>query len=485
MNRTEFKRKTLIKNIERVLTKAQQEELPAIIKEVQAFGGILRDKEKVHDFDAVFLFDQTPEQTQMWDRFRRNFNNAIDDNREISRKQLNDILQPYYKRDIPLSKVVMTDSVFDLLKNYGIKPKWAACFSWTDFYFSFLGIFYPDINKVLRKLLLKGVRGIQAIFENYQEFKQGGTMLVAKNFQLAWSPERPNVSKNLEMPKEEKITYLANEFLLFQTQLVSLKEQLLKLQTGLISATTGTDLKLNFEKLNSAHACITLDKNETHRGLIAKCELARREMRNYNEEISVLRNLKSSIENFQQREKDTLYPLPSECTMRELATSWTLSSTPKYEVKEMRIREILGGLGLPEDHVITIRHYGTKTYYTVEVDIDKRKELLAAADEERNKNQYLRRLNRLAKSFDKNFYVDIAFSEGNPASLIIRYHRWSDNENDSIKKEILPELKRSKFNVRQDTSFISANKILRIEGTRTIKELEVILRKALEKYGQT
>ena len=59
-------RETLVRNIKHAIARAHREKLPATIKEVYAFGGILRDKEKAHDFDAIFLYDQTPEQEFKW-----------------------------------------------------------------------------------------------------------------------------------------------------------------------------------------------------------------------------------------------------------------------------------------------------------------------------------------------------------------------------------------------------------------------------------
>lgn len=59
MTRMEFYRDTLIRNVEIALRNAQKEDLSATIKEVCAFGGVLRDKEKLHDFDSVFLYEQT------------------------------------------------------------------------------------------------------------------------------------------------------------------------------------------------------------------------------------------------------------------------------------------------------------------------------------------------------------------------------------------------------------------------------------------
>ena len=483
MARMELKRETLIRNIERVLIKAQQEDLPVTIKEVHAFGGILRDKAMVHDFDSVFLYEQSPKQEERWGRFRRNFSSLSDETREISYEQLDELLQQYYKQRIPLSTVVMIDSVSKALKDHGVEPKWAACFSWTDFYSSpLLGIFVPQLDKVLRKLLLKGVKGIQAIFRGYKDFKEGQTMLLAENFQLAWSPELPDIRKNLEMSQEAKIAFIASELKLFQKQLIPLKEQVSKLQIELSSITSGTELSFNFDKLNSKHADISFDENETYKNLLMKCELARQELRAHREEISVLRNLQGSIESFQKQESDALYPLPSEYTMGELATSWTLSGTPKYEVKEGRIREILNDLGLPEDHIVTIQRYGTTTEYRLEPDRDKRKELVAIAEKEQSKNKYLKPLNRVAKRFDKNFYVDVCFVEGKPTSLTIKYYRWWADENENIRKTVLLKLENLTSDVRQDEWSIRASKTVKIDENKAIKGLENTVTKILEKY---
>jgi len=92
MTRMEFYRDTLIRNVELAVRNAQEEDLPATIKAVYAFGGILRDKEKLHDFDSVFLYEQNSQQKERWERFRRNFSSMNEDDREISHQQLHDLL---------------------------------------------------------------------------------------------------------------------------------------------------------------------------------------------------------------------------------------------------------------------------------------------------------------------------------------------------------------------------------------------------------
>lgn len=409
MTRMEFYRDTLIRNVELALRNAQKEDLPATIKEVYAFGGVLRDKEKLHDFDSVFLYEQTSQQKERWERFCRNFSSVYEDYREISCQQLRDLLEPYFRQDIPLSKAVMIDSVSKALRDYGIEPRWAACFSWTEIFFPPIGIFVPDLDKVLRKLLFRGIRGIQAWFEDFESFRKGHRMLSAENFQLAWSPEIPDIKENLNMPAEAKRAFIVSELKLFQKQLLPLKEQMQKLQTDLISILSGTELDLDFNKLNSKHTDISFDEKEQIPSLLIKCEQARKELRDYHEEIVILSTLKYSIENYQGRKNDPFSSNHLSYTMKELVTFWTVLRTPKYESKEEKIREVLSDLRLPEDYVVAIRTYGTPTRYELEPDRNKRKELLKKADEEKTKNKYLKPLNRIARWCDKTSMCTLIF----------------------------------------------------------------------------
>jgi hypothetical protein len=480
----EFYRDTLIRNVELAVRNAQEEDLPATIKAVYAFGGILRDKEKLHDFDSVFLYEQNSQQKERWERFRRNFSSMNEDDREISHQQLHDLLEPYFRQDIPLSKAVVIDSVSQALRNYGIEPKWAACFSLTEIFFPPIGIFVPDLGKVLRKLLFKGMRGVQAWFEDFEKFREGRKMLLAENFQLAWSPETPDVKKNLNMLPEAKKAFVINELGLFQKQLLPLKEQMQKLQTDLISISSGTGLDLDFKKLDSKHADISFDEKERIPSLLTKCEQARKELRSYHEELAILSTLKYSIEDYQRRKSDPFFSSNLSYTMKELATLWTFLRTPKYESKEEKIREVLSDLRLPENYVVTVRTYGTPTQYELEPDSNKRKELLKKAEEEEAKNEYLRPLNHIARRYDKNFYAHIDFLEGRPVSLNISYRRWSFDESEDQRKEIISKLQISGFRPSHDEYSINANKTVKVESNATIKELEKTVEKELAEYPQ-
>jgi hypothetical protein len=235
--------------LEKVIEKFQYENLPARIREIYAFGGILRGKERPRDFDAVFLYEQSPDQKRRWDTFVFNFGDIGEDKK--IRQKLQELFRPYYEQEIPLREVIRNPSVSKVLRELGIEPEWAGCFSWSDLYHSPIGIFVPDISKVLRSLLIGKMKGLQAIFREYNQFKEGKTLLIAKNFKLAWRPDKPDIRKNLEMSPEEKLEYAKSELQFFNEQLTNLKTEFAKLQAEIEDLAQKNKIKLFFDKLLS------------------------------------------------------------------------------------------------------------------------------------------------------------------------------------------------------------------------------------------
>lgn len=84
----------------------------------------------------------------------------------------------------------------------------------------------------------------------------------------------------------------------------------------------------------------------------------------------------------------------------------------------------------------------------------------------------------------QNFYVHIDFLEGRPISLNISYHRWSFDESEDQRKEILSKLQIAGFKLSHDKYSINANKTVKVESNTTIKELEKTVEKALAEYPQ-
>jgi hypothetical protein len=68
-----MKRAKLLENLKSVVEDIPKRDLPANISAIYAFGGILREKSRLRDFDLLFLYSMTEDQIVRWNRFRENF----------------------------------------------------------------------------------------------------------------------------------------------------------------------------------------------------------------------------------------------------------------------------------------------------------------------------------------------------------------------------------------------------------------------------
>ena len=452
MVRRLFKQKTLIRNIERIIDRAQKEDLPARIREVYAFGGILRGREVAHDFDAVFLYDQTPEQGLRWEKLR---NTLID-------REFLEELSKCYPSELELGEVISAEPMISVLKEKGADLRWAVCFSWTDI-FSSLGTPMVTIEKVLRSMLTGGMRGIQAVFRSYEDFKRGETMLLPKNFKLAWSPEKPSINNNLMMSPEEEKSFLASELSLFIQDLEKQREELAKVISNAQTRAREQGIDLDFEELLSVHRRMTFDESYGPEELREKCELARSEMRAFREEIATVETLAFKLENLRESAAEL------KRDPKSLLAFWTILRTRKREVKEERIREILRLLGLPENQVITLRYYGGTSYHLPSNEA-KRIELLERARQESLRLPYLKQLSPLARSFNRNMYVDVKLENEKPTKMTISYCKWFIRE-EPVDEALLKRFQQAGFSVETSTSHLSADKEIVLRGEESLKEL--------------
>ena len=485
--RSELKRDTLIRNLKRAIARAHSENLPATIREVYAFGGILRGKEKAHDFDAIFLYDQTPEQELRWRWFYCCFGQGGDEIVEMLlqkegidlgalRKKVYAILRPYYEQGISLRKTATLDPVAEKLKSITIEPSWVGCFSWTEVFFNPFGLFLPSIDKVLRTLLCKGMKGIQVFFKNYKSFKEGFTW-PAKNYRLAWSPENPDIEKNLKMQPEEKVAFLTNELKNFVEQLAQSKEDFSKVQNELATLAQNLGIKLNFEGLTSKHVDLSYSENEPYEQLRVKCEQARKEMRAYTEETTVLRNLLDSTRRLQEGMNDPFY---SKYPPQDWVTYWTIIGIPKSDVKEKRIREFLKDLGLPEKHVVTIRHVGY-TRHELEPDESKRKDLLKQAETAEKERKLTFKLRKIVRKLqpEATVYVQL-IDEAKVVHFDIHCEPTKDNKTNEL---LLRKWKKRGFETTKSPYRLSASKSFELTGKETLSDIEQLLIETLAAHN--
>jgi hypothetical protein len=353
-HRAVFRRETLLKKLSIVVAQLPQLDLPATIEAIYAFGGILREKERLHDVDVICLFSQTWEQSQRWTRFRDNFNDIKQGFESSPVRKLWPLLGPYYEKRIPLAQAVKDNQLSRALVDQGVEPAWAGCFSWTEVLHNPLGVFYPSSETVLRKLTFKASKGLSVIFVRGSEFDSGKSHYSHLNTVLAWSPEKPDINANLlEHTQEERQQLLLQELGKFCDILCETKGRYAEIKSEL----EREPVKLNFEALERCHAEIHWSEHWSYNDLLAECERARTEMRSYDEQVAILSTIKSVILRLKERE-----PL-LENPVEEQVAWFTLLWQPKYLVKERRIRELLRILELPEERVKTIKHRGYKTDY--------------------------------------------------------------------------------------------------------------------------
>lgn len=356
-NRSTLKKEILLKRLSAVVAKFPQLILPAHIEAIYVFGGMLREKERLHDIDAIFLYSQTKEQSERWDIFWGNFNNLVNGDQERSSiDEVWPVLEPYYEESVSLSKAVKSEEISKALIAKGIEPKWAGCFSWTEIVNNPRGIFTPFIDIVLQRMLLKGVRGLSAIFIKYEDFIQGKSGYSKLNTALAWSPQKLDIEANLfGRTPEEKKKLILKEIEMFAGVISDQKSRYMESKDKFLHS----PVKLNFEGLERERIEITYSKKESYAGLLEKCELARNQMRRNEEELSVLNTIHSVLGRLEERKESPVLVNPIEEQVAYLTLLWQ----PKYKVKEKRIRELLHILGLPEGRVETIKRPSGKTDY--------------------------------------------------------------------------------------------------------------------------
>lgn len=476
MGRRLFKRETLIRNLRSILERIPKLDLPADIVAVYAFGGMLREKSRLHDFDLVFLYSMSKEQARRWTRFYRNFSTY---DPESNRYPINDIwslLEPYWRRSIPLRDAVKDDRLARALSERGIPPEWAGCFSWTKILGGYggSGIFFPDLREVIRRMLLsRRIRGLQIFVEDYERFMKGETILAPKNYVLAWSPEKPDIEKNLKMSPKERAEFITKELELFIDKISKFKEEWIEAKRMVSELSLKAHIKLDLEALEMRHPEINILGDESYEKLLKKAELAREEMRRYMKETTILRTLAWALERWIEFRGS---PYFSDHPAEDYISLWVIDGVRKRDAKEDEIREVLRVLKLPESHVITIRGYGW-TRYELPRNENDRERLLRKAELEGKRRSLIKGVMRAVRRLDRNARVYIEMdSQGKPSQLSIMIYRPIKEGRDE--KEI-KKLKEKGFKVKRWIDHISAYKEIALKGDESLEELQQIAVRSL------
>lgn len=473
----ELKRATLLRNLKTVIERIPQLDLPVTIVAVYAFGGMLREKSRLHDFDVLFLYSMTPDQASRWDVFRHNFSShgRCSQHHEHPIADLEDVLLPLKKRGLSLHDAVQDEQVASRLEQKGIPPSWAGCFSWTEIFEGYFGdgTFYPELDMVIRRTLIgKQFRGLQVQIQNKDDFEKKTMLLLPKNYVLAWSPEKPNVAENIESrSQEDRTQYITKELDYFiNEQTPMLKTGYLKFKESVAKASVEAGVKIDVGALDKEHILVERTGNESYDELRQKCETARNEMRKYQRETAVLNHLLSVLEYWTSR---------NEHAQIEQIAEWVIRRVPKKVVKENDVREILQTLGLPEENVITIRGYGFTDYGTPKNEEDRRR-ILEQVQIQKTRKDYLRQIQKTLKLLDKDAEANLKLEDGKPKWLEITVQKEVEQEE---KEAVISQLKARNFTV-EDWGGILARKQTLLTGRENLPQLQEIARQMLTKSGQ-
>jgi hypothetical protein len=490
MSKGNLQRETLLRNFERLINRIPTVDLPVTVNAILAFGGILRKKNQLHDCDVLVLYSMKSEQCLRWDSFRDNFSTSgLKDHNRQPIRELKDLLELFYKRNITLKEAVLDSKVASVLQSKGIPPTWAGCFSWTDIFRGAHGdgIFYPDLEKVVRRLLFnKTVKGLSPKFNTLADFVEGKSMLVAKNYVLAWSPEKPDARKNIEgrSPEVSKLTIL-KELDHFVNNQIHLRRNgsdsfdgYLKVKAKAIQACTEVNLQIDFEQLDQQHTEITWSENDSIFDLSRKCEIARIEMRNYDKEIKVLEEIPIILKRWKKLCNNSDL---KQQTVTQFLTETMFERIQKREMKERNLREILRTLKLPEDQVVPIQRYNCTCYRLSKSDADKIN-LINEAQTEKVRRKYRLAVNKALKSFGKDVSVHLELDEKNALKKLgIEVYTETDEKTGAEKAELVKALEDKGFKIVDHHWAISGVKEANLTGTESIKELQSIARAMLEK----
>jgi hypothetical protein len=485
-----MKRAKLLENLKSVVEDIPKRDLPANISAIYAFGGILREKSRLRDFDLLFLYSMTEDQIVRWNRFRENFSTyGISSNHDKHPLiELESLFEPFRKKNMSLHEAVKNEKLALFLAQKGIPPSWAGCFSWTEVYRGYHGdgIFYPDLDRVLRRILVgRQFKGLQLQIQSYEDFEKKFMSLVAKNYVLAWSLERPDIEENIEgRPEQEKIDYAAKELDFF------VKEQIPRFRNGseygggyeqakdsAAKASVGTGLRINLEALEKQHVDIRHTSTESYDELLRKCETARNEMRNYHKETVVLNQIASALENWERLKKEGYV---ERIRLEDQIAQQVIQWVEKAVVKEDEVRQILRTMDLPEHNVITIKAYGYTWYKVPENNRDK-ETLLKEARLQKIRREYLMKINKVIKPLESDAQVDIGLTDGGkPRWLVMRIWKQIEEEDEALRKSVTDDLIARRFNVKTWTWAIEGTKQSLLTGEENLKQLQEIAKQMLK-----
>lgn len=452
-----FKRETLIKNLKTAVENIQSGTvlLPTTIKAIYIYGGYLRGKAKLKDLDVALEIYQNQVQEELWNDFKKRVCEDNEIRRYFMAADALGFTLPEFC-DTPVAKILF----------FNWERTWLKCLSWSD-------VLYgpecePDEGKVMRRMFCGKFKGLHVWLGPPP----------SENYIKVWSPDRPDIDKNLKEaePYIEKI--LERELEKFEKQLKerkqSFEEALIEVKP--LAKTLKIPLRTNIEAFERPHA-----EGESLKKIERVCENLRRTLDEYDDYTCVLKLLSKALKDFLKGRVFKEYNDNHRYTAEEYAVKGVLSERKRSELSERRAREILRNLGLPEERIVAIHHYNACEYRAFSSQEEKEK-VLEYKSEAEHRAEYQRAANRPLRN--RNYGARVIFdSDGNPEQLRLWCSVWLTEEDAEL---IENRLKGAGFSVkRHHHSSIKADIAVPLSGFEKPEDIEKIVREIFSKvkYG--
>ena len=192
-----MKRKTLERNLKRVVSRIEEGITPIRIVEVWGFGSFFRPKDEPEDFDTVIFYKEDPEFDKAVNRFSRLIQdlNKTEEGRKIIEDSISN--QPHPR----------------------LVDVWMKYTKVSGHMRTYYGDYHFDSVKITRKVILEGIRGIQ-ISEIFpvEEKDNYFSSMSTQSLKLVWSEDERDVDKNLHQSTEEQVALTLAEMKNFAIQ---------------------------------------------------------------------------------------------------------------------------------------------------------------------------------------------------------------------------------------------------------------------------
>jgi predicted nucleotidyltransferase len=151
-----MRRATLTRNLNELITRVRNTFLPINVLKIFVHGSYFRGDDEPGDLD-IFIIANVNDQ---WSEWYTAFHSLSD---------YHDALWACYEKEMSVSEAII--SIKPKINNWNIPDEWLTCISWTDIFWSFLP-YMLDWNKITKKLLTRGMKGVHIEILTIDAFKQ-------------------------------------------------------------------------------------------------------------------------------------------------------------------------------------------------------------------------------------------------------------------------------------------------------------------------